>query len=146
MVCTGITWMLSPNILIVRSPEQVLLGYSEPSAPFLNLTAAAQHSSTNSSLIWRRKLLIRYDLQRSGMPHLFQDDVDVTSNKLGNLLPFSGLHRVVALLVLAEILHTHTIWNIIFYIGLYSCEDSNHSARAENKDLLWGLIWIHGAC
>lgn len=38
--------------------------------------------------------------------HLFQNDVDVTSNKLRNLLPFSGLHRVVALLVLPKVLQT----------------------------------------
>lgn len=38
--------------------------------------------------------------------HLLQNDVDVTGNELRNLLPFSGLNRVVALLVLAEVLQT----------------------------------------
>lgn len=51
------------------------------------------------------------------MPHLFQDDVDVASNELRNLLPFSGLHRVVALLVLAKILHTQNpIFNMHYII------------------------------
>lgn len=44
-----------------------------------------------------------------GLRHLFQDDVNVTGDELGNLLPFSGLHRVVALLVLPKVLQT-SIW------------------------------------
>lgn len=40
--------------------------------------------------------------------HLFQDDVNVSGDELGNLLPFRGLHRVVALLVLPKVLQTST--------------------------------------
>lgn len=39
-----------------------------------------------------------------------KDDVNVSSDELRDLLPFCGLDRVIALLVLTEILHeaTHT--------------------------------------
>lgn len=40
--------------------------------------------------------------------HLLQDDVDVTGDELGNLLPLSGLNGVVALLVLPKVLQTST--------------------------------------
>lgn len=53
------------------------------------------------------------------MSHLFENDVDVTGNELGDLFPFSGLYRVVALLVLPKVLHTHTHF-------IVDCKESNH--------------------
>lgn len=43
---------------------------------------------------------------------LFEDDVNVAGNKLGDLLPLCGLHGVVALLVLSEILSRARKWGL----------------------------------
>lgn len=43
-------------------------------------------------------------LHLDGTTDLFQDDIYVTSNKLSDLLPFSGLHRVVPILVVSKVL------------------------------------------
>lgn len=40
----------------------------------------------------------------SAQPHLFEDDIDVASNQLGNLFPLRRLHRVVTILVISKIL------------------------------------------
>lgn len=40
----------------------------------------------------------------SAQPHLFEDDVNVAGNQLGNLLPLCCLHRVVTILVISKIL------------------------------------------
>lgn len=68
------------------------------------------------------------------MSHLFENDVDVTGNELGDLFPFSGLYRVVALLVLPKVLHTHThtsLW-IVRKVTTAEC-------AVQAKDLLQGL-------
>lgn len=36
--------------------------------------------------------------------YLFEDDVDVTSDELGDLLPLCGLNRVVTILVVSKVL------------------------------------------
>lgn len=40
----------------------------------------------------------------SAQPHLFEDDIDVASNQLGDLFPLRRLHRVVTILVISKIL------------------------------------------
>lgn len=40
----------------------------------------------------------------SAQPHLFEDDIDVAGNQLGNLLPLRRLYRVVTILVISKIL------------------------------------------
>ena len=41
--------------------------------------------------------------------HLFEDNVDVTSYKLRNLLSFSCLHRIVRIRIIAKILQKYNI-------------------------------------
>lgn len=60
------------------------------------------------------------------MSHLFENDVDVTGNELGDLFPFSGLYRVVALLVLPKVLHTHTHTHTLYMHFIVDCKESNH--------------------
>lgn len=46
----------------------------------------------------------QFSVPFSAPPHLFEDDINVASNQLGDLLPFRRLHRVVTILVISKIL------------------------------------------
>lgn len=70
------------------------------------------------------------------MSHFLEDDVDVTGDELGDLFPFCGLHRVVALLVLAKVLHKHT------RRGRHVLKDAFNAGSQETKQYSMYKYWL----
>lgn len=60
--------------------------------------------------------------------YLFEDDVDVTSDKLGDLLPLCGLNRVVTILVVSKVLR-----------GRSSLVNTHHPGKTAPGS--WAQIW-----
>lgn len=89
------------------------LGYRSPAVLFFLFNCICPTRGLSTSNINRSEILsatggyrfnaVHLCLQRC-MSHLFEDDVDVTGNELSYLLSLSGLHRVVTILVVSEVL------------------------------------------